>query len=244
MKISGIISLAFLFSGFVAFQTNWTTSTMDEVDTAHKNSATYYAAKKKYSMEITYSSFKGHEEIAPYETMQGYYHFDNGKSHSYIQGVHSIVSGNYKLILDSAHKTMVVTDAPNESTGELMQINYENSKQFMTSCKKSSSEVSTMFKMEFSEEVTYSAYALTFSKDGQMKDITVYYRKEYPSDPKQPNSPKLKPKLKISYGLLNEKAVFTPKEFDLTKYFTESRGVLKATPTYSTYQLIDSRAKH
>ncbi|HTF05644.1 MAG TPA: hypothetical protein VK826_16570 [Bacteroidia bacterium] len=232
-----------LLSAFCAFQEGWVVSSITEVDTAHKNSETFYTGKKSYSIDITYSSFKGHEAVAPYETMQGYYRYDNGRSHSQMQGVHIIVNGNYKMILDTVHKTMIVTDPPSKLSAELMQINYENSKQYITSCKKSPGELITAFKMEFSEQVAYSAYSLSFAKDGQLKDITVFYRKEYPSDSKAPNSPKLKPKLKISYGPVVEKIMFNPaKEFELTKYFTELKGTLKATSAYSTYQVIDSRS--
>lgn len=243
MKTLVSIFVFVLASGFAVFQESWAVCAIDEIDAAHKNSATFYASKKSYSIDITYSSYKGHEALAPYETMQGFYRFDNGRSHTYIQGVHTIVNGTFKMILDTAHKTMVIADAPTTQSNELMQINYENSKQYMTSCKKSVGEFSTVYRMEFSEKVAYSAYSLTFSKDGQMKDITVYYSQDYPSDPKAPNSPRVKPKLKISYGAVVEKISFNPaKEFNLTKYFTEVKGVLKTSTAYNSYQLIDSRS--
>lgn len=233
-----------LLSGFTTFQTSWSTATIEEVDAAHTKSATFYSSKKTYSMDITYSSYKGHDAVAPYETMNGYFRFDNGRSHSYIQGVHTIISGVYKMILDTVHKTMVVTDAPSENSNELMQINYANSKQYLTGCKKSESQLSTVYHMEFSEKVSYSAYELTFADNGQMKNITVFYRNEYPSDPQQPKSAKVKPKLKITYGPVTEKVTFSAStEFSLTKYFSESKGTLALTPAFKGFQLIDSRLK-
>jgi hypothetical protein len=227
---------------FTIVQQNWTSCKIDEVDAAHKKSDEFYAALKTYTMKLTYSSFKGHESILPYESSEGYYRYDNGRSHTYVQGIHTYVGDKYKLIVDSARKTMVVTDKPTELSSELMQINYTNSKLYMTGTSKQVTNVATVYKMDFNDQVTYSSYSLSFATSGQLSDITVFYRKEYPSDPKSPGAPKLKPKLKVAFGVPNEKVTFNANtEFNLTRFFTESKGNLKATAAYSSYQLIDSR---
>lgn len=245
LKTVSVVTIAFAVLAnlaFIGFQQGWENCSIGEVDLAHARSEQFYSGLKTYSMSLTYSSYKGHDAVSPYESSNGYYYYDNGRSHTYAQGVHTYIGDKYKLILDSVRKTIIVTDKPTSLSSELMQINYANSKQYMTRTSKQIQGTATSYRMDFNEQVAYSSYTLAFAKSGQLTDITVFYRKEYPSDPKTPGSPKLKPKLKVAFGIPNDKVQFNAKkEFDLSQFVTDTKGALKLTASYSTYQLIDSR---
>lgn len=236
--IAGII-LATLFA-FTGGEV-WTGITVKEYDEAMKKAESFYNSKKKYSIKVTHATYKGHDAQVPYDQSTGYFHFDNGNYHSYLLRIHTIQADKYKVVVDSINKTIIVSDPDSKAAAELMQINYVNSAQYVVAYKSAKTELGTLYKLDFNTTPAYSAYTVTLGDDGQMKDFTVYYRKEYPADAKDPASPKVKPKLKIAYSAFTEVSDFSAGEFDTGKYFTETKKQLNPAPAYAKWKLVDAR---
>ena len=228
--------LAASFTGEV-----WNTITVKEYDAAMSKMEQFYSSKKTYSLKVTHASFKGHDTEVPYDVSSGYFHFDRGNYHSFLLGIHTIQNQKYKVVVDSINRCITVSDPDAASTKELMRINYVNSSQYVVAYKEAKTEQGEKYKLDFNEQPAYSAYTIIIGEDGQMKEMNVYYRKEYPSDNNNPSSPKVKPRLRISYSGFTEVSGFSQDEFQTDRYFREEKKVLKAAPAFAQWKLVDAR---
>lgn len=237
-----LISVLVLFL-FLAFKSGdvWKIITVKEYDLEMEKVDKFYAAKKKYSVTVTHATYKGHDSEIPYQQSTGYFHYENGKYHSWLLGIHTLSDGKYKVVVDSLNKMLIVSDADSKTTDELMHLNYTNSAKYIVSCKQSKTEEGEKFKLDFNEVPSYTSYLLRIAESGEIRGLTVYYRTEYPSDAKDPNSIKVKPKLSISYSDFTDKPSFSISEFSSAKYFTVEKNIIKPTSAYTKYQISDAR---
>jgi hypothetical protein len=245
MKMRAAIKLIFIpvLLFLLAFKGGdvWNTITVQEYNVAMEKVEKFYKEKKKYAVKVTHATYKGHDSEIPYQQSTGYFHYENGKYHSWLLGIHTIQDGKYKVVVDSVNKMIIVSDPDPKTTDELMHLNYTNSARYIIACKQSKTEDGEKFKLDFNEVPSYTSYLLAISAAGEIRGLTVYYRAEYPSDSKDPNSPKAKPKLSINYSGFTATPVFDAGEFSSAKYFTVEKNKLKATSLYSTYRISDAR---
>jgi hypothetical protein len=228
---------------FLAFKGGdvWTIITAKEYDVEMKKVEKFYTEKKKYAVNVTHATYKGHDSEIPYQQSTGYFHYENGKYHSWLLGVHTMQDEKYKVVVDSINKILIVSDPDSKTTNELMQLNYTNSERYLVSCKQSKTEKGEKFKLDFNEVPSYSSYLLSIEDDGEIKGLTVYYRAEYASDPQNSASPKVKPKLSISYSGFTDTPAFRSNEFSTAQYFTIENNILKPASSYSAYRIVDAR---
>lgn len=219
----------------------WTSITVKEYDAVMKKVEVFYKGKKKYAVNVTHATYKGHDSEVPYQQSTGYFHYEGGKYHSWLLGIHTIYDGKHKVVVDSVNKMIIVSDPDSKSTDELMHLNYTNSAKYLIACKQCKTEQGEKFKLDFNEVPAYNSYLLRLAESGEIQGITVYYRTEYPSDSKDPDSPKVKPKLSINYSGFTSTPGFSSGEFSTAKYITIEKNKIKSTPAYSSYRVADSR---
>jgi hypothetical protein len=221
----------------------WNETTQIEYDKVTKRSGDFYDSKKHYAVRITHTSYRGHDVVTPYETREGYYRFDNGSYHSLLLGVHTIQNKKYRIVIDTVAKTMLVGDPVAKRADEISEINYANSMKDVKRFLSCAVAAGVRYRLEYNEKPMYEAYETKFNTSGMMTEMTVFYRKQYAINPNDANSPKAKPKLKITWSDLNEKVVFATDEFSSEKYFTEVNKKLTPTSKYKGYRITDVRVK-
>ncbi len=221
----------------------WNETTQVEYDKVTKRSGDFYDGKNHYSVKVTHTSYRGHDAVTPYETREGYYRFDNGSYHSLLLGVHTIQNRKYRIVIDTVAKTMLVGDPVAKRADEISEINYANSMKDVKRFLSCAVGTGVRYRLEYNEKPMYEAYETEFDSKGMMTEMTILYRKEYAINPNDQNSPKAKPKLKITWSDLNEKNVFAADEFSSEKYFTEVNKKLTPTPKYKGYRITDVRVK-
>jgi hypothetical protein len=221
----------------------WTDISQKEFDAAMKSSGDFYKDKEHYSVKVVHTSYRGHESVTPYEQINGYYRYDHGLYHSFLTGVHTIQNNKYRIVIDTVANSILVGDPIAKRADEISEINYFNSMKDVKRFLSCAVGTGVRYRLEYNQKPLYEAYETEFSTNGMMIEMTIFYRKEYAINPNDANSPKAKPKLKITWTEFSEKTVFAADEFSTQKYFTESNGKLTPTPKYKGYRITDVRVK-
>lgn len=221
----------------------WTETTQKVFDAATKRSTEFYEGKGHYSVKVVHTSYRGHDAISAYEQTDGFYRFDHGSYHSYLAGMHTIQNKKYRVVIDTAAKSILVGDLLSNKADDVSEINYKNSMLDVNKFLKCPIGTADRYRLEYNEKPLYEAYETELNAEGMMTEMVVFYRKEYPLNPQDNNSAKAKPKLMITWSEFNVKAVFAADEFSTDKYFIETNGKLTLTSAYRAYRLTDVRVK-
>lgn len=216
--------------------------TQKEFDDANALTSKFYSDHKHFYVEVTHATYKGHEAQVPYDQSAGYFYRDNDSYHSFFFGIHTIQNDKYKVTVDTLSKTISVADPTPSSEQDLMQTNYDNAHTYITSYEEAITDKGNLYRVKFNDVPAYSSYTMLQTDEGQLLEVTIYYRKAIAEDARDTASKKIKPKLSISYSGFNAKAVFdVKKEFDTSKYFTVTANKLVATTKYLTFKILDKR---
>ena len=237
------IILGLLLVVCVSATYTWKETTQQDYDAVTKKSGDFYDKKKHYSVKVTHTSYRGHDAVVAYEMQEGYYRYDNGSYHSLLMGIHTIQNKTYRVVIDTMAKSIQVGDPIAKRADEISEINYSNSMKDVKRFLSCAVGTGVRYRLEYNEKPTYESYETQFNQDGMMTEMTVFYRKEYPLNPSDPNSAKAKPKLQITWTELNEKAVFAADEFSTEKYFTVVNNKLTPAAKYKAYRIADVRVK-
>lgn len=234
-----VVAYALISAFFVGV--TWSVIEKADFDSAIETMSQFYQKNRKFSENVTDRSYKGWDAVTPYETQTGYYECDNNKFHSYLMGIHTIQDDNYRITIDTSEKLIVVTDVAPISGEDVAQLSYKNSLTNATAYKSATTANGTIYRAEFNAIPSYSAYNLDVATNGQLRSMVIYYRDEFPINPKDQTSQKVKPKLEVAFTNFKTNSSFGAKEFDTGKYITLNGKALQLTTAYSTYQLTDAR---
>jgi isocitrate dehydrogenase kinase/phosphatase len=98
------------------------------------------------------------------------------------------------------------------------------------------------YRIEFAGSTTISHYEFIFTHDGLLKEMISYYSQEIQKDEDDKNSPKVKPRISISFSAYKITPVLNYKEeFDESRYFTQINNRLIPAERYKRFKISDQR---
>ena len=193
---------------------------------------------QNYSILISHASFEDFTSTIPHEKSTGYFKRDGSRFHSFLMGVHTIQNAGCKLVVDSIHHLIYVSDPTSTLENTLSSQDYSILLKTCTSFKKGQVEKQMLYRFEFGKEYPLDAYEMTLSPTGLLDKISIYYNREV----KRENNTSTKPRMEITFRNWKKNTVFASDEFDQTKYVEKKGDQYTLGPAYlKNYKLLDQR---
>jgi hypothetical protein len=243
----GILSAAIVVLSLSSMQAQepWKTITIDEYEKKCLQVEEFYKKHTKYSVNVLHSSYQGHASNAKlYERSEGYFRRDADQFHSYLLGIHTIQNETVRIIVDSVQKTIHVSNVEKLSTEQAMPVSWMFSKKSIEKCYEIPFGKSRVYKLSFPKGGSYTSFEIKISEKMNIEEIVFYYSSSYPSDPGNPKSPKVSPKLVISFSGFSQTTPITKNDFSTQRYITiDKNNKILPTSAYQSYRLMDARIK-
>lgn len=193
-----------------------------------------------YSIMVAHASYEDHKTIVPHERSSGYFKKDKSNYHSFILGIHTIQNENYKIVIDTLNKLMLVAK-PDKNI--LSPHSIEDQKTMLNSCinlKTMNSGNEKRYRMELKEGYPLSAYEFLIDPQGMLKEITCYYTEKNKKESGTENAT-ITPRLSITFSEYKKNPPYNSSEFDEKKYFFIKDNRLMLTEKYKDFKLHDQR---
>jgi len=235
------IGLLFIAWGFQANAQSWEPLSYEEMGKILQGINDRYKNLHSFSVTVTHSSYENYFSKNPADRSTGYFRKEGLNYHSFLLGIHSVQNSRYKVVIDTAQNSIMVSNPSGEMTGSLTLGEYDALLKLCSSLKTYSDGDEKHFRMEF-RDYTFSAIELALTADGLMKEMVFYYRQEVDKNPDEPNSPKTKPRLSIVFSDYRQGITFNYNdEFDEARYFALSGNRLVVTDAFKKFKLRDLR---
>lgn len=206
----------------------------EQMNNWFKNTATY-------SLTITHASYEDHKTIVPVEKSVGYFKKDKNNYHSFLLGMHTIQNSNYKIVVDSSEKILMVANPDQLVWNTYTLDDYTYILKNCATIRVTDSGTDKKYRMDFDKEANISSYEFLFNQDGLLKEVVSYYNEEVKKDDDE-NSPKVKPRISITFSEYKKNPVLNYKEeFDESKYITKKNDKLIPAEAYKDYKFSDQR---
>jgi hypothetical protein len=232
--------------GFYTFsgEENWSEISIAEYDKLVEKASRFYEGENaSYSVDLRISSFKTHTATTPYDVKHGYTIQSGRNYHHYLLGIHSFQNKNYRFVIDSAYRNIMVA---NPETNLSKQIFLDDYKQFHANIVKvyriQLKEIDRI-KVVFNNKVKISSAEMEMDKNGFLKKTTSYFRVKL-KDPKDENTTATSPRIETEFR--NYKARIQPdyqEEFDEKRFFSVTNGKFIVAKAYADYTIKDTRLK-
>lgn len=223
--------------------TEWKEISLNEYEKAWNEFNKYYSSKKSYSVDITYTSYKGYDATKEHEQMKGYHKKDGSNFHNYIMGIRTIQNHQVKLTIDSINQSILVSDPDITKPIDGPVLSYEQMKKKVKSYKFHQQADGTLnYRVEYQKGTSFTATEIKASKDYFIKEIILFYSGEYNTDPDDENSKKTNPKLAITYSNFKKDITINKNEFNIKPYvIIDNENKIKLSELYKNYELLDLR---
>jgi len=194
---------------------------------------------KSYSVELSHASFEDYKTLIAHEKSAGYLKMENSKFHSYISGVHTIQNENCRILVDSMHKTIAITD-PIQSINYIYSLSdYRKFLDVCQSIKTTTVKKSTLYRFEFLSNFPLSAYELVVNSEKLPEKITLYYNRELK---KTNNAVPTRPRMEIAFTKWIKNVKLEKRDFDEKGYVYKKGDKFLLNESYTTlYKLLDQR---
>jgi len=197
-------------------------------------------ALQNYSIVVSHFSYESFVSTVAHEKSTGYFKRANNNYHSFLMGIHTIQNQMCKLVIDSIHNTIFISDPDLSWQQTFTQADYLALMNLSTSVLKNQVGDKIGYRLEFSEKHPLNAYEILLNSKGLPEKISIYFNREI----KMQDNSITKPRMEIVLKDWNKNAAFSKDEFDENKYFQKKgdKYFLKA-PFANNYKLIDQRVK-
>lgn len=237
---------AFSGLGFYSVKTGntWSQITLNEYDAIIEKTQQYFEGNNlSFSMDVSISSYKTHTTPVAYETKQGYV-IQSGKNyHHYMMGVHSLQNKNYRFVVDSTEKNIMVGNPSGTISEKIMLSDYAKFHSSITKVYLLQLKEMDKVKVEFKENMKVSHIEMEFDKKGLMKKTISYFRVKL-KDPTEEGSVATAPRIETIFrNYKSGISIDYQKEFDESNYFSVIKGKFVASKTYADYKIKDTRLK-
>lgn len=231
---------ALLFVQASLIDVAWKSTTVDEIKKVSTEVSDFFETNKKLSFKIKHMTFKGHTSNSPYQELSGYFCRDNDNLHSYIMGIHTYQNKNFRFVIDTSRKTIIVDNIKSLKTSEEVNLQSVMAQKQLSKCLFVKTETGTIYRVEYKSPYSIESSEMEINKNNSMAGVTIFFRNE---KTEKNGNLKAKPKARVLFSAYNLKPVFNASEFDHTKYFTVKGKNVFAAKAYANYQLIDNRIK-
>jgi hypothetical protein len=223
----------------------WKEITMKEYDQFIEKSAEFFEGTNiSFSVDVTIASYKTHQTPVAYESQQGYFIRSGKNYHHFMMGIHSYQNKNYRFVVDSTEKNILVANPGSVETDKITMATYKHFHSFITKVYKLEQKETDKIRVDFSEKAKASRIEMLFDKKGLMLKTTTYFRMKLREDPTDKSSPSSSPRIEITFKNY-KKDIKTDyrKEFDESGFFYVTDGKFVAAKAYADYMIKDTRLK-
>lgn len=220
------MAVLFFMSGTAFSQTVWKTISKEEFLKVLEKVEKLYRTGSSYSVEVSHASFKDYATKTVHDKSTGYFIKDSKNNyHSYLMGIHTVQNEKYKVVADSAKKSIMVSGRDASLDKAMNPVDFSKSMEKCTAIKYYVSGTNTLYRVEFSKNYPYNAYEMETDADAQVKKLILYFNSELPLDPNDKNSKKSKPRVEITFSNYKKNAAVSYSEhFDHSKYILQKQG--------------------
>lgn len=220
----------------------WESISKDKMAKVFEQTSSWFKNTSHYSVNVTHASFETWSKTVPFEKSTGYFKKEAENYHSFILGIHTIQNSKYKIVLDTANKTMIVASVGKSIWNAYTLEDYQYTLKSCTSIKMTNFGKDKKYRLEYGEGYPLERYELLVANDGLIKEVTMYYSKKIPRNPDDENSEKVKPRLNITFtGYKKAPSGTDDNEFDENRYFIKKGNKLLPAKRYQNYTLSDQR---
>ncbi|MBK8705986.1 MAG: hypothetical protein IPN33_22145 [Saprospiraceae bacterium] len=230
---------AILLQGQVAA---WEDISKDNMAKVFEQMSNWFKNTTNYTVTVTHASYENHSTTVPFEKSTGYFKKEKENYHSFLLGIHTLQNLNYRIVLDTVNKVMMVANV-NKSIWSTYTI--EDYKYILKTCagiQKTNSNLDKRYRITYPEGYPLERYEFLMANDGSLKEVVMYYSKKVAKDPNDENSEKVKPRLSITFSTYKKvQPGASGNEFDEKKYFVQKGNKLFPTKKYQDFTLSDQR---
>ena len=239
-----VIFLIFLFCfSFHKIKAQENTISKEEMGTVFESTSNWFKNTPSYSLDVTHASFENYTTDVPSDKITGYFKKEGGNYHSFLMGIHTIQNKQYKIVVDTSEKIIMVANPDQLTFISYTQEDYKVFLKNSTATRKIKTGRYTFYKVELPEENPMSSYELLVDEKGLLREVKWYYNKEVKMDANDPESA-VKPSMSISFSGYQESPVFNYAEtFSEAPYFAQKDGKLQLAPAYMSFKLLDQRIR-
>jgi hypothetical protein len=213
-------------------------------DIIKKASAFYETDKKAYSINVSVSSFKTHTDMIPVESQDGFVIKSGANYHHYMMGVHSFQNKQYRFVVDSVEKTIMVANPEGESVQKMLMSTYEQFHSKIQKVQMISLKEFDKVKIVLSDKMRVSHVEMEFEKNGMLRKSTSFFRVKIAENSDDPKSTKTSPRIETVFTNYKENIkVDYAKEFSEAPYFSSREGKFFPTKKFEGYYIKDTRIK-
>ena len=215
----------------------------EEMGKVFEQTNAWFKTTPNYSLTVTHASFENYTTEIPYEKSTGYFKKQGENYHSFLLNIHTIQNKEYKIVIDSVDKLMLVANPDHQQWQTYTQEDYSVLLKTCTALRKSINGRYTFYKMELPDNSPIGAYEFLIDEQHRGREIRWYYNKEVKKDESDPSSA-VKPRMNISFSAYKEEENFDyTQTFSESAYFEKKGDKLIPTEKYSKYKLLDQRIK-
>ena len=236
-----------LVISFLAFQTQggltWKPLSKKDAGKIFERTSAIFREMDSYTLRVSQCSYTDYQAMHEYEKQSGYFKKSGANYHSFLLGIHTIQNKKYKVVLDTASKTICLNNPDHAMESGMNQQQYSLMLNHFESLKVSDGLQEKHLRIEYPEGDPFHAAEITLGNDTLVKEINYYYSHAVHSDPNDKNSAKNKPRVKITFSDFkkNQKLNYS-EEFDESKYVVLAAGTKpQLTAKYKNYRLRDQR---
>jgi hypothetical protein len=241
MKKEILLTLLLLTSSLL-FAQQWKPISKMEAVSILSKIKNWHKEHPDYSVNITHTSYIGYSNTVPHEQLKGYAIVHGNFYHSSLLGIETIQNSTYKVVIDTADKTMIVCypdywnsaihDLPDSASLRLVGSSY---------IRKHDNLLSIRF--EYKLGCKLEREEITIDNDYKLNEVAFYFSQGTYDETTEQNDNE-KPKVVATYSEYKLKNVVTESDFDTENYIIagDSNKLVLAIP-YSDFELLDSRIK-
>lgn len=219
------------------------TVTIEEMGNVFQKNNDIFLNTQNYRLTVTHASYETYTSELPVEKQTGTFRKDGKNYHSELLGIRTIQNENYKIVIDTATKVILVANPDQLTWTAYTKEDYNFLLKRCTSIRMSKTGRYTFYRMELPENSPIGAYEFLVDENGMTREVNWYYNKEVKKDENDENS-KVKPKMSISFSGFKDKIDYNYQDtFSEQPYFTKKDNKLIPTEKYRMYKLMDQRIR-
>jgi hypothetical protein len=213
----------------------------EEMGKVFEKTNTWFRATPAYSMNVTHASFENYTIQVPVEKASGYFKKNGNNYHSFLLGIHTIQNSQYKIVIDTAQKVIVVANPDQLAWLTYTQEDYKVLLKNATATRMSKTGRYTFYRVELPANNPIGAYEFLIDEKGLAREINWYYNDEVKKDENDASSA-VKPRMSISFSGYEENPSLNFTEmFSETPYFSKKDNKLIVAEKYTKFKLLDQR---
>ena len=237
-----LLAASFL-AGFKSVDNSWQEITVADYDKIVDVAESFFK-QTTCTVEYKMESFKTHTDKNAHDAQFGKAIISGKNMYSNFLGIKTIQNKNYRIVIDSVDKTILIANPVNVTEYKPLIENYKVFKKYFASIKKLNTVEGFKLELNFKEKLKIKKIMLDVNKDGFIKKTSSYLNVAISENPANEKAPKSKPRIETSFLSYKKNVTIDYKKyFDEAIYFIVKNGKMTPNGNYKNYTISDTRIK-